>query len=35
MGFGVYMDIGYFLMSLQFAWPTDVRSINHDMQFHF
>ncbi len=35
IGFGVYMYMGYFLMSFQFAWPTDVSTISNDMQFHF
>jgi outer membrane protein assembly factor BamA len=35
VGFGVYMDVGYFLMNLQFAWPTDLYRFDHDMKFHF
>jgi outer membrane protein assembly factor BamA len=35
IGFGLYMYAGYFLMSFQFAWPTDVSEINDDMKFHF
>ena len=35
IGFGIYMYAGYFLMSFQFAWPTDVGAINDDMKFHF
>jgi Tol biopolymer transport system component len=35
VGFGVYMYAGYFLMSFQFAWPTDFSHIQNDMQFHF
>lgn len=34
-GFGVYMYAGYFLMSFQFAWPTDLHSFDDDMQFNF
>jgi len=34
-GFGVYMYVGYFLMSFQFAWPTDLYVFDQDMQFHF
>ncbi len=35
IGFGLYMYAGYFLMSFQFAWPTDASTINDDMKFHF
>ncbi|MCI0451134.1 MAG: BamA/TamA family outer membrane protein [Candidatus Latescibacteria bacterium] len=35
IGFGLYMYAGYFLLSFQFAWPTDVSTINDDMKFHF
>jgi hypothetical protein len=35
VGFGVFMDLGYFLMNLQFAWPTDLYRFDHDMKFHF
>lgn len=35
VGFGVYMDVGYFLMSFQFAWPTDLYRFDQDMKFHF
>ncbi len=35
VGFGVYMYMGYFLMSFQFAWPTDMYSFTDDMKFHF
>ncbi len=35
IGFGVYMYAGYFLMSFQFAWPTDLSRLENDMQFHF
>ena len=35
VGFGVYMYAGYFLMSFQFAWPTDFSRVENDMQFHF
>jgi outer membrane protein assembly factor BamA len=35
LGFGIYMYAGYFLMSFQFAWPTDLYSFEDDMQFHF
>jgi Tol biopolymer transport system component len=35
LGFGVYMDVGYFLMSFQFAWPTDLYRFDDQMQFHF
>lgn len=35
VGFGVYMDVGYFLASFQFAWPTDLYRFDQDMQFHF
>ncbi len=35
VGFGVYMYAGYFLMSFQFAWPTDFSRVQNDMQFHF
>jgi outer membrane protein assembly factor BamA len=34
-GFGIYMDVGYFLMNLQFAWPTDLYHFDQDMKFHF
>ena len=34
-GFGVYMYVGYFLMSFQFAWPTNFYEFADDMQFHF
>jgi hypothetical protein len=34
-GFGAYMDIGYFLMSFQFAWPTDLYRVDQNMKFHF
>jgi Omp85 superfamily domain/WD40-like Beta Propeller Repeat len=34
-GFGLYMYAGYFLMSFQFAWPTDLSSFDQDMKFHF
>jgi outer membrane protein assembly factor BamA len=34
-GFGIYMYAGYFLMSFQFAWPTDFYEFADDMQFHF
>jgi len=29
------MDVGYFLMNLQFAWPTDLYHFDQDMKFHF
>jgi Tol biopolymer transport system component len=35
VGFGLYMYLGYFLMSFQFAWPTDFYEFANDMQFHF
>ncbi len=35
VGFGVYMYVGYFLMSFQFAWPTDFYEFADDMQFHW
>ncbi len=35
VGFGVYMYVGYFLMSFQFAWPTDLYRFDNDMQFHW
>jgi outer membrane protein assembly factor BamA len=35
VGFGLYMYVGYFLMSFQFAWPTDFYEFADDMQFHF
>jgi len=35
VGVGVYMYVGYFLMSFQFAWPTDFYEFANDMQFHF
>jgi hypothetical protein len=35
VGFGVYMDVGFFLASFQFAWPTNLYRIDEDMQFHF
>ena len=35
VGFGVYMDVGFFLASFQFAWPTDLYRFDQDMQFHF
>jgi hypothetical protein len=35
LGFGIYMDVGYFLMNLQFAWPTDLYRFDQQMQFHF
>jgi outer membrane protein assembly factor BamA len=35
MGFGVFMDVGYFLMNLQFAWPTDLEHVDQNMKFHF
>lgn len=34
-GFGLYMYVGYFLMSFQFAWPTDLHEVSNDMQFHW
>ncbi|HET6350233.1 MAG TPA: BamA/TamA family outer membrane protein [Candidatus Krumholzibacteria bacterium] len=34
-GFGVYMDLGIFLTSFQFAWPTDLYRFDRNMQFHF
>jgi outer membrane protein assembly factor BamA len=35
VGFGLYMDVGFFLASFQFAWPTDLYRFDQDMQFHF
>jgi outer membrane protein insertion porin family len=35
IGVGMYMYVGYFLMSFQFAWPTDVSRLQDDMQFHW
>jgi len=35
VGFGAYMDMGFLLMSFQFAWPTDLYHFDRDMQFHF
>ena len=35
VGFGVYMDVGYFLTSVQFAWPTDLYHFENEMQVHF
>ncbi len=35
LGFGLYMYVGYFLMSFQFAWPTDLYVLDNHMQFHF
>jgi outer membrane protein assembly factor BamA len=35
VGFGLYMYVGYFLMSFQFAWPTDFYEFADDMQFHW
>jgi Tol biopolymer transport system component len=35
VGFGVYMYVGYFLMSFQFAWPTDFYRFDNEMQFHW
>ncbi len=35
VGFGVYMDVGYFLTSFQFSWPTDLYHFENEMQFHF
>ncbi|HEX5133681.1 MAG TPA: BamA/TamA family outer membrane protein, partial [Candidatus Krumholzibacteria bacterium] len=35
VGVGAYMYVGYFLMSFQFAWPTDLNRFNNDMQFHW
>lgn len=35
VGFGVYMDVGFFLASFQFAWPTNLYRFDQDMQFHF
>ncbi len=35
VGFGLYMNVGYFLMSFQFAWPTDLGRLDSDMKFHF
>jgi hypothetical protein len=29
------MDMGFLLMSFQFAWPTDLYHFDRDMQFHF
>jgi hypothetical protein len=29
------MDVGFFLASFQFAWPTDLYRFDQDMQFHF
>ncbi|HKW13710.1 MAG TPA: BamA/TamA family outer membrane protein [Candidatus Krumholzibacteria bacterium] len=35
MGFGIFMDVGFFLMNLQFAWPTDLEHVDQTMKFHF
>jgi outer membrane protein assembly factor BamA len=32
-GFGAYLNLGYFLVNLQFAWPTDMRYTG-DMEFY-
>ncbi len=35
LGVGAYMYVGYFLMSFQFAWPTDLYRFDNGMHFHF
>ena len=34
-GVGAYLNLAYFLLSFQFAWPTDLQRTTSDYQFHF